>query len=415
VNMEEDAAKTDGKQAYVAKFAGIQGSFWFTLAMAGFTSAYLLSLGYSALQIGIINALNALFAIVAAPLWGLVSDRFRSVKKVFLMVICAAVVLCFFVPSAAKITLLGLPLTFLLIPVMSFFREPADGLLDSWIVTNSYRRGWNPRYDYVRCAGSVGWAVANIGAISLIGKAGFEIAFRIAPLCLAPLLILVLTSRDGDVPAAGGKALSLRELEIGSLFRSYHYICFLILVLCLAMANNSAFNFIPYLMKNLGLDTAKYGWVSAWRALMEIPALLLSRRLRKKVPLQYLIVAASCLCLTEKFLSPMATGLSGLIFSNTFQGLGNGMFMSACVNYIYILAPGQLKATAQTVYKGTVSLANILGNLIGGALVGSIGIRSVYGVCGVTITLGVGLFIFLMKAGDRLMKRKNPAPAGTGR
>ena len=282
-----------------------------------------------------------------------------------------------------------------------------DGLLDSWIVSSSYKQGWNSQYDLVRCAGSVGWAVANIGVIFLVAKTGYGMTFRIAPLCLIPLLILVLTNHDESAPSDGRKSLTLRELQVGSLFKSYRYICFLVLVLCLAMANNSAFNFIPYLMKNLGLDTTKYGLVSAWRALTEIPALLICRKLRNKVPLQYLIITASCLCLAEKFISPMATSLYGLVLSNSFQGLGNGMFMSACVNYIYILAPGQLKATAQTVYKGTICLANILGNLIFGMLVGRIGISRVYDVCGYTITIGVALFVFLLFIGLKQNKPKS--------
>ena len=411
MKVREEVPEVDSKPTAI-KFAGIQGFFWFTMATGGFVSAYLLSLGYSALQIGIVNALNACFALIAAPLWGLVSDRFRSARNVFLFVICTAIALCFFIPSAARITMFGLPLTFLLIPCMSFFREPADGLLDSWAVTNSYKHGWNSKYDFIRCAGSLGWVVACIGVSFLVKKTGYETIFHIAPLCLIPLAVLILTTHDVETFPDGRKSLTFKELEIGSLFKSYHYICFLILVLCAAMANNCAYNFIPYLMKNLGLDTTKYGLVIAWRAFSEIPALLICRKLRKKVPLQYLIMASTCLFIVEKFLSPMATSLPGLIFSNTFQGLGNGMFMSACVNYIYILAPGQLKATAQTVYKGTVCLANILCNLIGGMLVGSIGIRSYYDICGCIIIVGAVLFIVLFNVGDRILKIKRPTHIG---
>lgn len=81
------------------------------------------------------------------------------------------------------------------------------------------------------------------------------------------------------------------------------------------------------------------------------------------------------------------------------------MFIGCSSNYVYSLAPDHLKATAQTLAGSVSSLADIIGNLLGGYLLDAMGVRSFYTVCGGLI-LGAALFFLASFAlGARLSGR----------
>lgn len=74
----------------------LQFVFWATMAAYfPFTVVFLQAKGLSNTAIGAILSLNSFISIFAQPLGGILSDRYRSVKKVFLlcMIISALIML----------------------------------------------------------------------------------------------------------------------------------------------------------------------------------------------------------------------------------------------------------------------------------------------------------------------------------
>ena len=65
-----------------------------------------------------------------------------------------------------------------------------------------------------------------------------------------------------------------------------------------------------------------------------------------------------------------------LVFA-AFYGLGNGAFLGTGTNYIYELAPVELRATAHSLFISVAQISGILGNLLGGVLFDTIGGKSV--------------------------------------
>ena len=157
-------------------------------------------------------------------------------------------------------------------------------------------------------------------------------------------------------------------------------------------------------MKSVGADTEKYSILLAYRALFEIPFLLLMVKLRKRFPLKYLIMAAAsfmaveCLCF-----SLFANSFLTILLFCTFFGLGNGLFLGSALNYIYDLAPDNLKASAQAFFVAVQSTAGILGNLIGGVVFDAIGAKLFYFSVFCLYLISIAIF-----AGSFLIRRKAP-------
>ena len=76
-----------GRQALV--LTGINSVFWFAWAFGSYQTIYLQQAGFTASQLGVLNALTSIFSRSARLLafWGMVSDRMGSLRKVLILVL----------------------------------------------------------------------------------------------------------------------------------------------------------------------------------------------------------------------------------------------------------------------------------------------------------------------------------------
>ena len=59
---------------------GVTGLFWFAWAFGCYQSVYLQSVGFSASNLGVLNAASSAVTIASVSFWGMVSDRFGSIQ-----------------------------------------------------------------------------------------------------------------------------------------------------------------------------------------------------------------------------------------------------------------------------------------------------------------------------------------------
>ena len=127
--------------------------------------------------------------------------------------------------------------------------------------------------------------------------------------------------------AKKGKSLSLREMHVGELFKNYYYMAYLVFAIALNIPLNCSYTFMPYLIKSVGADPSLYGILTGYKALMEIPMLILMVHLRKRFRMPHIIVAAGIFYVLEMTLYSFAGNFAHLFFIITFQGIGGGLFI----------------------------------------------------------------------------------------
>jgi PPP family 3-phenylpropionic acid transporter len=411
-------------------YAGLEFSYWMAIAAADYLVVLLQQNGFTSSQIGRLNAINSLVAIISGPLWGMLADRWHSPRKAFLLTMSAGSLLWALLPLSVHIQVPGIPLLapFVIAAASTLFRTPANALQDTFVVQKCVIESVD--YSAVRSFGSFSFAAFAIVLSLALPAIGVESSFYIYALLTIPVVLLmarqtVATSGSGvanpSPPSRVRHTISqAKGIHLGALFRNYYFVTFIIFAFLLYLANSVSYFFLPFLLHETGSDSSLYGLVSGFKAFVEIPVLLLMVRIRKRFSLPAVVMASSLLLGLQFFLFAHAGGLVEILIWSILQGLGGGLLIGAATNYVYALSPPDLTSTAQTVYASVCSLAGIIANIAGGAIIDSLGIRAFYRIIAADTlfallflggTLAVGLTI-LKKPLPKLALAKKPLEKG---
>lgn len=385
------------KQALI--LVGVNGGFWFAWAIGYYQSIYLQEAGFTASELGLVNALSSAVAIAAVSFWGTISDKIGSLRKVLIIILAVSSVLFAILPALPTTPIIIL-LAF--IPAMNFFRTPTSTFADNILVRNCNEIGLN--FGVLRAMGSLIFTIGAVIISALLPKVGVPNTFWLSGIFMIPVIIFTFFAREPNAAPAhkgDGKAEKLNPAE---LFHNKTYVIFLVFIFLFYIAASCEATFVPYFMTDIGVSSESYGIIFAYRALLEIPFLLLMSKLRRRFPLRNLVVVAALLMAFECLgFALLANSLPTMLLFCTFFGLGNGLFIGSSLNYVYELAPAHLKATAQAFYASVTSVAGILGNLVGGVVFDAIGAKPFY--LAVTAMYAVSVAIFLLS----FIKKKNTA------
>jgi PPP family 3-phenylpropionic acid transporter len=362
--------------------------------------------GYSAAQVGAINAFNSVVTIIATPFWGMLADKFRSIRNVVLVTLCIGVPLWALVPLSLKIFLGPLNLMLIAAPLSCFFRNAHPSLMDSYIVQRCDRDGLT--YGYVRLWGSISYTIASMGFSIVLPRTGVDTAFYVYGILCVPFVILMWNFRDPDANAAGGprRVLSFRQMGFGRLFKNYYFITFMIFALFIYLPNTTSNTFMPYLMESVGGESAMYGLITGLKALLEVPSLFFMRRLRRRFSLPAMLIGAAVFYSAEALLYANATSMTHIVLIQILQGLGGGLLIGSSANYLYSLSPPELISTAQTMNGALGATAAIIGNLAGGGLIVLVGIRRFYLIVSGSLLFALDFFVATLFAGIRIFNKK---------
>lgn len=384
------------------KLTVMSAIFWFSWAFASYQTVYLQEQKFSASQIGLLNSIAFCFSIVSISFWSTVSDKSGSIKKVLFTVLLFGGGLFALVPLIpAKLSIS--PILFIgILPVLNFFRGSMTTLQENIQVRNCNELGLN--YGASRSLGSLAFTIGSLIATWLLnGRMSVAFTFPLAFILLIPVLVLIFFVREPRSVVHNPKDKGRHKTELKQLFKNRSYIYFLLFAFLFYLAYNGSAGFVAYYMKSIGVDSRLYGLILAYRAFLEIPLLFFMNRLRRKFSLEQLLGAGVVLILMESILfSTMANSLAGMLFSTTFYGLGNGLFIGSSLNYLYHLAPQGLKASAHAFFSVASSAAGIIGSMGGGIIFDRIGAKPFY-----LVVFGIYLLAVVIFA---LTSKLHPAP-----
>lgn len=381
-----------GRQALI--LTGANSLFWLAWSFSSYQTVYLQEVGFSASQLGLLNALTSGVSIASLAFWGMVSDRIRSLRKVLITVLVGGAVLFALIPAIPT----GLPssplLLLTLIPVVYFFRGSMSPYAENLLVRNANELRLN--YGLLRSVGSFLFTAGGLAITALLPLVGVPSTFWLSGVMMIPVVILTLLAREPNAQPA--QSVPKEKLDLSQLFRNKSYVAFLVFGFLFYIAANCEASFFPYFIQGVGVPTDRYVVVLSYRAFLEIPFLLLMVKLRRRFSLGRLVVAAAVLIAVEcVFLGLFANSLMSILLCATFFGLGNGLFIGSSLNYLYELAPSHLKASAQAFFSAVSSVAGILGNLLGGLVFDAMGAKPFYLFVATLYFLSVGVFLLTQR------------------
>ncbi len=367
-------------------------------AYSPYLQQYYQSIGISLGVIGELAAFTSAVALVSAPTWGAIHDRYPTSR--------------FFLPISAGIAAVGgfglatAGASWLLIPSAAAWAAGLAGLgpmMDVRVldIAGSDRT----RYARVRVWGSISFMVATPIIGFAIGE-NYRGLFLVAiPMILGGgLAAMLLPGRAGGVKSgslrrAPGRVLGHRPIAL-----------FLIGAFVGWTAVYSQYAFFSIYLRQIGAASDQIGLAWSVQASLEIPSMIFFPQLSRRFGTERLIVVGMAIMTSRLIANALFVSPTILIACSLIQGAGYGLVLIGGIAFVSRQAPRGTAATAQGILNATTfSLSSIIGSGIGGQIAGALTIRGLFAV---TAALGVVSIFLIAIAVLPASRRSDPdAPA----
>ncbi|MFD1775048.1 MFS transporter [Paenibacillus rhizophilus] len=334
-----------------------------------FLPVYLAEQGLNPGQIGFIVGTGGFVTIISQPLWGMISDRTRTIRKVLLLLLLFSAVLGYSLyASVSYIPLISFAM------LLYFFLMPIDPLTESLNFRVAEAHGVS--YGSIRTYGALGYAVMSLLAGYVMSYFG---GHSLAPLFAGIVLLsLANTWVMPDAPVSG-KPVTLGSLK--AFLGNKETVLFLVLVLISSIPARMNDTFLGVYISELGGKPELLGQAWFLAAGSEIVVFALSSRWLRKGKEMMIISISGFFYFLRFFLSVWITDPQQLVFLQFLQILTFPVFYSAAIQYLYSIVPAEWRATGQTVLALLFfGISGIVASYAGGALYNAFGGKSLY-VC----------------------------------
>ncbi|WP_152402604.1 MFS transporter [Paenibacillus cellulositrophicus] len=332
-----------------------------------FLPVYFDEQGLSPSQIGFIVGTGGFITIVAQPLWGMISDRTKTIRKVLLLLLVCAIMTGFILYHTGTYSLI-----ILFAMLTYFFLMPVDPLTESLNFRVAESAGIS--YGSLRTYGALGYAVMSLFAGYIMTSFGaHSLAYLFAAI---GLISFVITLFMPDAPVSG-KPVTLSSLK--HFLSSRETLLFLILVFISSIPARMNDTYLGVYIKELGGTASLVGQAWFLAAGSEIVVFALSFWWLRKGSELMLIAFSGFFYFIRFFASAWIEDPHLLAYLQLLQLLTFPVFYSAAIQYLYRIVPVEWRATGQTVLALLFfGVSGIIASFAGGALYEAFGGRTLF-------------------------------------
>ncbi|MCA0755529.1 MFS transporter [Paenibacillus sp. N4] len=347
---------------------GLQFWLYATNVLSPFLPVYFQTKGYSSGQIGFMMMLGPLLAVFFQPVWGYLSDRLGTVKKIVFLLWSLSIL-----SSIGLFAANGYGTTLVFVTLLYFFWLPSLPLMDSITIRATERRGKS--FGSVRVFGSIGYTVVLIVGGILLGKwLGISnLSFIFWAAWVVPLVLLF---KLRDEPASGER-MSLQSLK--PILKNKSFLWFLLLVFIISVPHRMHDVMFSLYLTEAGGSDSLVGWSWALAAAAEIPAFALLSRYLHRVR-EFNLIGLVCLLYAVRWLAYAIAKDPWILFAlQAGAAVTFAVFWITVVHYTVNILPKQLTSTGQSLLAMVfLGFAGISGGSIGGWLEDRYGGSSMY-------------------------------------
>ncbi|MGE8017368.1 MFS transporter [Peribacillus frigoritolerans] len=332
-----------------------------------FLPVYLADQGLRPAQIGFIIGTGGFVTLITQPLWGMISDKTRTIRKVLLLLIFFSGVIGYFLYDSSSYLQL-----ILFAMLLYFFLMPIDPLTESLNFTMAEKSGIS--YGSIRTYGALGYAVISLITGYVMSYFGANsLAFLFAGIGLISFIVSWMMP---DAPVSG-KPVTLSSLK--HFFSNKETLLFLLLVFICAVPARMNDTFLGVYIRELGGSAKLVGLTWFLAAGSEIVVFALSFWWLRKGKEIIIISFAAAFFFIRYFVSAWITDPQLLAYLQVMQLLTFPIFYSAAIQYLYRIVPVEWRATGQTVLALLFfGVSGIIASYIGGAIYGAYGGKTLY-------------------------------------
>jgi PPP family 3-phenylpropionic acid transporter len=354
-----------------------------------YISVFFQSIGLSLAEIGLLAALNAAIAVVAAPLWGAVVDRARDVRGPL------AVAGAWSALAAAWLAISREPIVVAIAVIVLAAGSAGLGpMLDSRTIQIV---GANrDRYGRARAWGSLAFMAVALGVGLLMDRTGPVGLFYVyAPgLALTAVAAYLLLGRPRPSEPTVRRASASFGQGLAGLANDPTLLLFFIGSVLVWTAVAAVTTFLSIHLIDLGADSALVGLVWTPGALIEVPIMLAFPVITQRIAADRLVFLGAVAFAVRAGIWAVVGDPWLFVLTAPLGGIGYAFFYVGTVTYVSRAAPASVQATAQGIFSGTAfSLGTILGSVIGGQVAAGLTIPGLYAVS--AVATGIAAIVVL--------------------
>ncbi|MCL4515324.1 MAG: MFS transporter [Firmicutes bacterium] len=371
-----------------------------------YLNLYFKQQGLSGAQIGIINMIIPLVAMVIPPLAGQLADK--SNQRRYLL----AGMVIFSIPFLVMLEVShSFPWAVALMLAFSILSSPvapvADGVTLEMLGQNANR------YGSIRVWGSIGYAAAVFGIGKVLEVAGWGTVFALYSVMglSAGVLALRLPERSGAQKGLPSGQEPPRLL-IKPLLTNGRLATFLVIAFLARASATTYYNFFSIYLDNLGIRTGLIGLSWTIGVISEIAVVIFfSSWILEHIGPEVLYLAGLAGTALRWYLYSAVTSPGAILFTQLLHGLTFAAFQIGAVSIVNELTPAGLKASGQSLLSAiTVGLAGVMGAFGGGLLYDMVGLRPLFALSGGIALIATLLFVLWASPQLRRIQPREPQP-----
>jgi len=341
--------------------------FYITMAAFGYFNIYFQDAGLDSFQIGLVNAIPRVFALLLMPFWGFLTDYFHENKKVLFITLVGTLATVVIFPQTTSFKLLMLLMFF-----YTLFQNPIIPLSDSLLL--DYLGDNANYYGRFRLWGSVGYMLSvSVLGYFLEATASKNLFYVYAVVLILSIFLLKF------LPKSKREIEVLNPGDFKKIFKKRRLLYFLFFVFILQTTMNANYSYFPlYIIANGGGEFL-VGVALTISSASEIIAFFFSSKIIKKNKISKIITIISVGFVIRWLMLSLFPYTPIILLSQLLHSITFGLFFAVGVDYVDQISGEKFRATGQNIYAGVfMGLSAISGSLIGGKIYQVYGGESMY-------------------------------------
>ncbi len=395
--------------AGIAPLLSIYVIYGFAQASGEFRVMFLESLGMTATECGRVLALSGLLTAVSRPLVGALADKLRSRRIVYIGSLLAWMLILVLMLSTQHVRLAGFLLCAGIVPLLSVSEPATYGMIEASGVNATLQ---NPKLDFslIRVCLSIGYSLINFLYTPIVNRFGPTAPFACTLLFAAALLYLSGTMRRFEtMPERKAQQDDRGKLQFGRLFQNYFLMAFVLLNFVLSLGSHTQ-SYLYYLIDAIGLDGSLVGVAIGIRVIGEIIIMPLVPFLKRWISLPMLQVLACVFRILQMILFIFCKNPIIILCGTVLNGFAGGVSLASTAVYLRMMAPEGLDTTTLSISTAMSNVGGIAINLLGGIIVDTLGVFSLYRLSLGFLFLWLVLYFGTWAFGIYVLKKKPPMP-----
>lgn len=356
------------------------------IIVISFLPLYFEVIGLSGSKIGLLLAMGPLSALIFQPLWGYLSDRYKTVKKMMVLLFIGV-----FLSVPILFLTTNIYLLLLMMVVFYSFFSPLGALSDSLAQRTSKQYG--NTFGSIRMWGSIGFAVTGIIGGYILTMIGIQNILY--PYLFYSFLSFLFVMKVSDVKD-GSHPITFSDSK--RVLGNKKFIFFIFFMLLIAMTHRANDTYLGIFISSLGGDESLVGW--AWFIAVSSEAFIFatSRYWLNLYNEHTLIIISAFLYAVRWFLFAVIETPIGIILLQLLHGVTFGVFYLTAFELVSKLVPKELNTTGHLLFTSFFfGLSGIAGSLMGGFIIEHDGPVKLYFYMGITALLGTVFLLFYRK------------------